>query len=1102
MNNQLRIGLIGGALWVAFWAGGSLWAQDAVESIPAGVTLVSLEVVPREIDLQDPLAYRQLLVLGKTAEGETVDVTRLCQWESEPSVVTISPTGIVRPKTQGQEELVVRYGSFSARVICRVHSMEKRPVSFVTDVQPVLSRLGCNAGTCHGAKEGKNGFKLSLRGYDPLFDHRSLTDDLASRRFNRAAPDQSLFLLKATGSIPHAGGVRTRVGEPYYELLRQWVLEGCRLDPDAPRVVSIQIFPQDPVIPRPGMKLQTAVLATYSDGRVRDVTLEAFVESGNTEVMEAHGNGLLQMLRRGEAPILVRYEGNYAASTVTVMGNREGFTWSDPPTHNYIDELVYAKLRHVKVLPSELCTDDEFIRRVYLDLTGLPPPADRVRAFLADQRPTRVKRDELIDQLIGSPEYIEHWTNKWADLLQVNRKFLGEMGAVALRNWIKNAVATNMPYDEFARAILTAEGSTLENPAASYFKILRTPEELMENTTHLFLAIRFNCNKCHDHPFERWTQDQYYHLAAYFAQVGLKADPRFGDQRIGGTAVEGAKPAVEVVYEKGSGEVTHLRTGKVAQPAFPYEFGMQVTSELSRRRQLAQWLTSKDNPYFARSFVNRLWGYLFGTGIIEPIDDIRAGNPPTNPQLLEALTKDFIESGFNMQHMLRTICRSRVYQHSVATNPWNEDDKINFSHALPRRLTAEALFDAIHFAAGAEPSIPGVPRGIRAAELPDAGVSLPFLEEFGRPPRESACECERSSGVYLGPILKLINGPVVGDALTQPGNALERLVTEIPDDGQVIDEVFLRFLARYPTSQEKQAALNVFQQAGSELDQLRQELASYEAQLNQRQLQWEQQIGQSPVWQVLMPQQITSQVGAEFAVDSEGIIQARGKNGKDVYELVVAAPSGSITGFRIEALPDPSLSAQGPGRAGNGNFVVSELRLLVRGAESDSQPTPVAWKGAAADFSQQGWPVAAAIDGNPATGWAIAPQFGKPHTAVFQLAEPLTVESPKLLVLQIDQQFPDGTHTLGRFRIAVTSSPEPLQQQAVPDNIRQALAAAERTEEQQRVISDYFRSQDANWKQLKERVAAAEKLLANRRLVAVQDLAWALINTPAFLFNR
>lgn len=1089
--------------WVGLLACPWLWGQEGAERIPDGVTVTSIEVFPKQVVFTEPYAYRQVLVLGRTGDGEIVDLTRLCRWETAPRAVRVSATGLVRPEAVGSEELVVRYGDFQASITCQVEGLSRRKVSFITDVQPILSRLGCNAGTCHGAKEGKNGFKLSLRGYDALFDHRSLTDDLAARRFNRAAPDQSLFLLKATGSIPHAGGVRTRVGEPYYEILRQWIVEGCRIDADAPRVVSVEVFPRDPILPRPDMKLQMTVLATYSDGRVRDVTHEAFIESGNTEVMEAEAGGIVRVLRRGEAPVLVRYEGNYTATTVTVMGDRKEFVWVQPPTHNFIDELVYAKLQRVKVLPSELCSDDEFIRRVHLDLTGLPPSSERVRDFLQDTRPTRVKRDELIDQLIGSPEYVEHWTNKWADLLQVNRKFLGEEGAAALRNWIKNAVANNMPYDEFARAILTAEGSTLENPPASYVKILREPDALMENTTHLFLAIRFNCNKCHDHPFERWTQDQYYHLAAYFAQVGLKGDPRFAGQTIGGSAVEGAKPLVEVVYDRNAGEVTHLRTGKVASPAFPYEFGVQVDTASPRRKQLAQWLTSPQNPYFARSFVNRLWGYLFGVGIIEPIDDIRAGNPPTNPQLLDALTKEFVDSGFNIQHMLRTICQSRVYQHSVATNRWNEDDKINFSHAIPRRLPAEALFDAIHFAAGSQANIPGVPPGFRAAELPDAGVSLPFLDDFGRPPRESACECERSSGVFLGPILKLVNGPVIAEALAQPNNALARLVSECSDDEKVIEEVFLRFLSRYPTEEEKRAAREVIQQAGQELDVLRKELADYEAQLDQRQQQWEQNIAGAPVWTVLFPTQVTSQVGATFQVDSDGTIRVGGANEKDVYTITADVAASTVTGLKLEALADPSLPAQGPGRAANGNFVLSDLRVKARPKEGGEWRN-VPLRAATADFSQQGWQIPGAIDGNPGTGWAIAPAFGKPHTALFQLAEPLFGAEAWTVSIELDQQFPDGKHTLGKFRLSVTGSGNPLETETLPEPIRAILAVApsDRSAEQQAALKNFFRDQDEQWRALRDRVAAAEKLLADRRLVGVQDLAWALINTPAFLFNR
>jgi hypothetical protein len=676
------------------YGGASLLAADdkpvaTAESIPANVRLVSAEVHPIAIALHGRFAYRQLLLLGRSESGETIDLTRLAVVESQPATVQISPTGIVRPLANGREEIALRYGDTVVRVPCEVSGLdEESQISFVRDVQPALSRMACNAGTCHGAKDGKNGFKLSLRGYDALYDHRAITDDVGARRFNRAAPDQSLFLLKATGSIPHVGGVRTKISEPYYEILRAWVTGGSHLDLDSPRVAGIEIYPKNPIVPRPGMQQQMSVVATFTDGAVRDVTLEAFVESGNNEVVAAGEGGLLKMLRRGEAPVLVRYEGAYAATTLTVMGDRSGFTWSNPPALSYIDQHVYDKLQRMKILPSELCTDEQFVRRLYLDLTGLPPTPEQLLQFWKDPRPSAEKRAALVDTLVGNPQYVEYWTNKWADLLQVNRKFLGEEGAVALRNWIKNAVASNKPYNEMAAEILTASGSTMDNPAAAYYKVLREPADMMENTTHLFLAIRFNCNKCHDHPFERWTQDQYYHLAAYFAQVGLKEDPRFPGQKVGGSAVEGAKPLVEVVFDRGSGDVTHERTGQVAPPQFPYEFGVDADGHAPRREQLSEWLTSAENPYFARSYVNRLWGYLFGVGIIEPIDDIRAGNPPSNPELLDALTQDFIDSGFDTQHILKTICKSRTYQHSVVANEWNEDDRINYSHCIPRRLPA------------------------------------------------------------------------------------------------------------------------------------------------------------------------------------------------------------------------------------------------------------------------------------------------------------------------------------------------------------------------------------------------------------------------------
>ncbi len=430
------------------------------------------------------------------------------------------------------------------------------------------------------------------------------------------------------------------------------------------------------------------------------------------------------------------------------MGDRTGYAWKDVEAYNYIDELVYDKLKRVKELPSGVCTDAEFIRRVYLDLTGLPPTPDEVRAFLADARPQRVKRDAVVDKLIGSPDFVEYWTNKWADLLDVNRKFLGEQGAKAYRAWIRKAVAENMPYDQFAHAILTASGSNLDNPPASYYKILRDPDAAMENTTQLFLAVRFNCNKCHDHPFERWTQNQYYELAAFFAQVGRQEDPQFQGpearrHRRGGRPRRSSR----IISDTGGGDVKQPRTGAVTPPKFPFLHGDLAPATAPRREQLAHWIVSKENPYFAKSYVNRLWSYLLGVGIIEPVDDIRAGNPPSNPELLDRLTKEFIASGFNSREMLRTICKSRTYQLSIHTNPWNEGDDLNYAHAVPRRLPAEVLYDAIERATGSASRLPGLPAGARAAQLLDSAQDAPggFLDLFGKPARESVCECERSS---------------------------------------------------------------------------------------------------------------------------------------------------------------------------------------------------------------------------------------------------------------------------------------------------------------------------------------------------------------------
>ncbi|MBI2827171.1 MAG: DUF1553 domain-containing protein [Planctomycetia bacterium] len=1109
-NQRTLVLSIAAGLALLFAATGRTSADEGKpEKLPEGMQVVGLAAIPATIELKHRYDYAQLLVTGVLATGERIDVTRMAAVEAPAALLAISPNRLVRPAGDGTGALAVSLAGQTLSVPVKVTGQkDDYPISFVRDVMPVVSKLGCNAGTCHGAANGKNGFKLSLRGYDPLFDHRALTDDLAGRRFNRAAPDQSLMLLKPSGGVPHVGGAITHRGEPYYEILRAWIAAGVKLDLETPRVTKIEVFPKEALVPLAGMKQQVVVTATYADGRTRDVTAESFLVSSTTDVVEVDKQGLAIGMRRGEASLLARYEGSYAATTVVVMGDRSGFVWQDAPQNNHLDKLVYDKLKKVKVQPSELCTDAEFIRRVYLDLLGVPPQPDAVRAFIADARDTKVKRDEMIDRLIGSPEYIDHWTNKWADLLQVNRKFLGEEGAWAFRNWIRQALSDNMPYDQFVYRVLTASGSTLANPPASYYKVLRTPADAMENTTQLFLAVRFNCNKCHDHPFERWTQDQYYHLAAYFAHVGRKAAPEFAGRSVGGTAVEQALPLVEVVYDQGAGDVTHERTGKVAGPEFPYAFtgSPEANSPAARREQLARWITSKDNPYFAKSYVNRIWSYLVGVGIIEPIDDIRAGNPPSNPELLDRLTGDFLASGFDVRGVFREICKSRVYQQSIVTNKWNQDDDINFSHALARRLPAETLYDAVHVAAGSRPKLPGVPEGFLASQLPDSGVELAdgFLNLFGRPPRESACECERSSGVMLGQALNLVNGPTIAEAISDPKNRITSLVASQPDDGKLVEDLFMSILCRLPKPEESAAGVEAINAAGRDYDERQAALTALERdKLPARQAAWEK--SQRPVaWTVLDVAAATSAGGAELTRQPDGAIAASGKSPEaDTYTILATTKLEGITAIRIEVLADPSLPSGGPGRAANGNFVLNELRASAAPLANLAAGKAVALGPADADFSQADLAAATAVDGDPKTGWAIAPQFGKPHVAVFEAAEDVGAAGGTALSLVLDQQY--GTqHTIGRLRISATAAKRPVKLDGLPPAVLEVLAIApeKRTAEQQAALAAHYRTQDAEWMRLSAEVERAKQAQSQYRLQGAQDLAWALINSPAFLFNR
>ena len=1187
--------------------------EPTPEALPKGAEVTALAVEPAAIRLSSRTEHVQLIVTAKLASGEDADVTRLATFDVQDGVGTVTRAGrfTAAPKA-GKGSLKITLNGKEATLPVDLSGF--RPVydsDFIQDVNPVLSKLGCNAGTCHGAKDGKNGFKLSLRGYDPVYDVRAFTDDLASRRVVLSSPDDSLMLLKATGAVPHEGNQRTTTDSEYYTILRQWIASGAQLNLASPKVARIELFPKDPVVQETGARQQMRIVATFADGHTRDVTAEAFVESGNGDVATADATGLVTTLRRGEAPILARYEGAYAATTVTVMGDRSGFVWKEPPVHNRIDELVAAKWKRMKILPSELASDAEFLRRVYLDMTGLPPSVEEVRRFLNDRGDSRSKRDEVIDRLLGSPDFVDHWTSKWADLLQVNRKFLGEEGAEVFRDWIHKQVESNAPYDEFARAILTASGSNRENPAASYYKVLRTPAETMENTTHLFLATRFNCNKCHDHPFERWTQDQYYQMAAFFAQVDLQADPAAGDRRIGGSAVEGSKPLFEIVKDRKEGEVKHDKTGKVTPPDFPYPAKPCTEAAPSTRREkLAMWMTSGDNRYFALSYVNRLWGYLMGVGLIDPLDDIRAGNPPSNPVLLDYLTREFVDSGFNTRRILRLICQSRTYQLSVASHSWNADDKINYSHATARRLPAEVLMDAVYKVTGSTLNIPGVKLGTRAAQLLDSGSDVPsgFLANLGRPPRESACECERSNDLRLGSVMSLLSGPAVSGAVNDPKSELARLVGQQKDDPSLVREVFLRILNRPATDKEVESSLKIMSHLEEEHIRLTNELAKAEgtwaetlarkeqeraaliqkaeaaltshlmeqapkvalaererdaaiarAQHELEDLQpllplhladWEAGLGEDRFatrWQMVDAREVKGTGSARLEKLPDGSIRSSGSNGElSDYTILFDTPLAGITGIKLEVLPDDNLPGFGPGYK-EGNFLLSEI--VVESASKTNAAKLARQKivEGAADYIQKDHDLKHAFDGKAdqglREGWAVGGGgAGQPHWAAFRLENPVGTGEGSTLKVTLQHRF-QAPYEIGRFRIWITTSPKAAAQ-GLPGDIADIgrISSLLRTPGQAARMLEYHRTQDPELrrrgqalatasrplpedekvKELKSALAAASKpistdpalvqlrldveasrrQMANKRLTTAQDIAWALINTPAFLFNR
>jgi hypothetical protein len=798
-RQPLCLPLLAGLLWsaAAIPASAALPADKApVVGQPA-----ALVVQPEAIILSGPRAHQQLVITGRYADGQVRDLTALCAMVSEqPAVASVDEAGFLTPRKDGITAIVVKAGGKSLRVPVTVKDFGKpAPTSFRNEVIASLNVGGCNSGACHGTPSGKNGFKLSLRGFDPAADYIQLTRDVIGRRTDRLNPDASLILQKGLGRVPHEGGQRYLASSVPVSALRGWLSEGLQDDPPTlPELKRIDVLPGSRVQLEPGRWQQLAVLAHFSDGSVRDVTRLTVFSSSDTAVADVSPTGFVEFKQAGEVAILCRYLMELNTVRLTYLEPRKGFVWTNPPENNYVDKHVFAKLKMLSIPPSDLCTDQEFVRRAYLDLCGILPTPAEVREFLASTAPN--KRARLIDALLERPEYADFWTLKWSDVFRSSRKSIQVKGTHVFQHWLREHMVRNTGFDQIVHELLTASGSTYANPAASYYRIARDPQNLAETTVQLFFGIRMQCAKCHNHPFERWTQDDYYSMAAFFARVKQKKDP----------LEPGPTPQVaggEIIYDGRSGEVTQPRTGKVMAPKFMGGAVPAIAADRDRREVLADWLASGANPFFAKSVANRIWFHLTGKGIVDPVDDFRDSNPSANDELLDALAKDFAANKFDVKHLIRVIMNSRTYQLSAQANDFNKDDSKYFSHAVTKLLTAEQLLDAICTVSEVPEKFTGLPLGTRATQLPDGDVNHPFLKTFGQPARELACECERESDSNLAQALQLINGPTVNEKLRNSNNRIGRLLAKKTSDLEILNDLYLSTLSRLPTENDVKVSM-------------------------------------------------------------------------------------------------------------------------------------------------------------------------------------------------------------------------------------------------------------------------------------------------------
>jgi len=770
----------------------------------------ALRVEPAQVFLNSPESTQQLLVTGGS-QAAPVDLTRTASYKVlDAGVAAVEATGLVLPKGEGRTDIIVSHNGEQARVSVEVTGLRRPvPISFVAQVVPILTKAGCNAGGCHGKAEGQAGFKLSVFGFDPQADFQAIVMEGRGRRIFPAAPEQGLLLRKAAGLVPHGGGRRIQPDSLPYRRILRWLAEGQRFEASAsPALVRLEVEPGQRVLAFGAMQ-QLRVTAVDVEGGRHCVTTEAEYESNAGAIAGVDRCGLVQAgTVPGEAAILVRYRGEVTVCRMTIprppsplplspggRGVEKRGRFTRPPENNFIDRHVWDKLQRLGIPPSDAIDDATFLRRAYLDVIGTLPTAVEARDFLADKGAD--KRAKLVDHLLGRPEYADYWALRWADILRVDKDAVTPQGSVAMTRWLHRQFAANRPYDAMVRDILTVQGSTLTPGPAAFYKVLNTPEVVSRSVSQVFLGVRIECAQCHHHPSERWSQDDYYALAGLFTGVQRKLLP-------GGA---------EAIFARGGTDLNHPRTGKpvAARPlgAAPVD----LAKVADRRRVLADWMTAADNPYFAAALANRLWAHYFGRGLVEPLDDLRATNPATNEALFTALAKHLRDVKYDVKAFTRTLLLSRAYQLGPATVD-NRDDEQNFSHAQPKALPAEVLLDAICQATGIGEKFNGWPEGHRAIQVWDNRMPSYFFRIFGRPVRYSVCECERSNEPSITQALHLMNAPEIAAKIRARGGTARRLTESKKTPSEIVDELYLTALARYPRNRERELLLSAFGEEG------------------------------------------------------------------------------------------------------------------------------------------------------------------------------------------------------------------------------------------------------------------------------------------------